>query len=184
MNIEVNDERIEIIQGQAMPLASPAFGHGAMAMVLSHALNPWQGPGGGSRPGGWWLSVEVDVRIGADMFVPDIAGWRIDKMPTAPSSRPVEQPPDWVCEILSPSTAARDISYKQAAYHAAGVGHLWLVSPTDRTLLILERDKRRYSLVDAGGIGSELQAPPFDGLHLVLDDLLVTAGLIKPDARE
>ncbi len=64
------------------------------------------------------------------MYLPDIAGWRLACVSEQPRERPVSIAPDWVCEILSPSTASRDIDHKLHTYHGAHAGHYWVVEPT------------------------------------------------------
>ncbi len=86
-------------------------------------------------PGGWWLVIEPEVELDRhQVLIPDLAGWRRERLPRLPDSRPVRVRPDWVCEVLSPSTERLDRLRKANAYLRAGVPHYWLVSVPGRLL--------------------------------------------------
>ena len=75
---------------------------------------PFQG--GPADPGGWHLAIEPELHFGADVLVPDLAGWRRERMPVFPDAPFFDLAPDWVCEILSPSTRRFDLTEKRALY--------------------------------------------------------------------
>src|SRR5262245_19454608 len=118
----------EIINGELV--TSPRRGppQARAASVLGSALGgPFDRGAGG--PGGWWILYQPELHLQAlgERIVPDLAGWRVERMPELPQTAYFELPPDWICEVLSPSTEARDRTDKLPIYAAARVAHAWLV---------------------------------------------------------
>ena len=103
-----------------------------------------------------------------DVVVPDIAGWRRERMPTIPSVAYFTLAPDWLCEVLSPSTKAIDRRKKLPIYAREGVGHVWLVDPLLQTLEVLRLESERWSLVAAHEADAKVRAEPFDAIELAL----------------
>src|SRR6188508_3036854 len=108
-------ERSEVIAGDVHQKAAPSAEHGDAQGALATLLRSrFHRPGGGRHPGGWWILTEVEIQLEThEVYVPDLAGWRRDRIPQRPTGRPVLLRPDWVCEILSPSTARHDQVTKQ-----------------------------------------------------------------------
>jgi Uma2 family endonuclease len=135
---------------------------------------PYHDDDGFGGPGGWWIFVEVDVRFSPhDIVRPDLSGWLRPRLPE-PDVRPIDVVPDWVCEILSPSTASRDRVDKRRLYAKHGVRYYWLVDPDARTLEALELRDGRW--VDAGTFDDEdghARVPPFDGVELPVPRLFL-----------
>jgi Uma2 family endonuclease len=165
-------ERVELIRGTLVEKAAPAGVHGhaqnGISWRLSHSFH--RRPGG-RWPGGWWFLAEVDVQLGAELFRPDLAGWRRERCPTPPDGRPVQVRPDWVCEILSPSNARFDRVDKLQSYFAAGVPHYWLADPIERILEVYRRTDLAYALVLSAKGGQRVRAEPFDAVELRVDEL-------------
>src|SRR5437762_2790090 len=123
----------EIIDGALVTQPRPASRHALAASVLGVELGaPFHRGRGG--PGGWILLDEPELHLHVDVLVPDLAGWRRERMPAVPDAPAFELAPDWVCEVLSPSTAAIDRAEKMPIYGRERVGHLWLIDPAARTL--------------------------------------------------
>lgn len=123
--------------------------------------------------GRWCFLRAPELRLGRDVLVPDVAGWRRDRLDGVPVP---EQPflslaPDWVCEVLSPSTTALDRTRKLPAYARAGVSHVWLVDPAARTLEVFQRLKRGWLLVDSHAGEAVVRSGPFPSLALELSAL-------------
>jgi Uma2 family endonuclease len=123
----------EIIEGQLHTHPRPAARHARSATVLSAALvgaydQGWSGPGG------WkiFFEPEIHFRRNSEVLVPDIAGWRRERLPEMPEDQRFEVVPDWVCEVLSPSTADTDRELKMRVYARYGVPYAWLVDPRDQ----------------------------------------------------
>ncbi len=128
---------------------------------------------GRNGPGGWHILFEPEVHIGGDIVVPDLAGWRIDGFEDDLTSAYFTTAPDWVCEILSPSTARLDRTKKRARYARSGVSHLWFVDPLARTLVVHELDGESYRIVAAHADEEEVACAPFDAATLPLADYWV-----------
>lgn len=161
----------EIIDGALVLSPRPASPHALAASSLGADLNGafQRGRGG---PGGWWIIDEPELHFAAQVVVPDIAGWRREAMPDYPDVAYFEQAPDWVCEVLSPSTRRHDLTAKRRIYGEAGVRHLWLVDPEARTLEAFERrgsgGDGAWVLLGALAGDEEVRLPPFDAVALDL----------------
>ena len=157
----------EIIGGRLSLHPRPASRHARAASVLGSKIGgPFDFDEAG--PGGWWIVIEPELHLGSDIIVPDLAGWRREKMPVYPDAAYFDIAPNWVCEVLSPSTRGRDLFEKRPAYAAHGVGHLWLVDPVAMTLEIFELGPDGY-VVAGGGEGDDvIDAVPFEAIPLDL----------------
>ena len=123
----------ELIDGVLSLQPRPAMPHALAASVLNMEVGtPFHRGRGG--PGGWWIISEPELHLGRQVLVPDVAGWRRVRMPAYPTGAAVDLAPDWVCEVLSPSTRSRDLIDKRPIYAEHGVAHLWLVDPAARLL--------------------------------------------------
>lgn len=112
---------------------------------------------------GWWIEVEVEVRFGPRLMVPDLCGWRVERVPVLPDENPLTIVPDWCCEVLSPgSTGRSDRLTKLPRYLAAGVTHVWLVDPIDRVVEVYVSRDGAPVRVAAGGDADVVALPPFD----------------------
>ena len=123
------------------------------------------------RAGGWWIIFEPELHLGEDVLVPDLAGWRRERMPDYPDTAYVSLPPDWVCEVLSASTRRLDLQEKRPVYAREGVGHLWLVDPTDRTLEAFELHEGQWLLIASAKDDDPVSIRPFDAITFSLADL-------------
>ena len=119
---------------------------------------------GAEGPGGWWILDEPELHLGKNILVPDVAGWRRERVPEMfeRDGAFFDVAPDWVCEVLSPSTAALDRGRKMALYHQEGVGHAWLVDPRAHTLEVYRRGEPRWNLLARHGSEEVIQAEPFE----------------------
>jgi Uma2 family endonuclease len=161
----------EILFGELHTHPRPAPKHArAYSALTGNLWNPYDEGNGG--PGGWWLIDEPELHLEGDIIVPDLAGWRRERMPQLPESAWFELPPDWVCEILSPSTARTDRALKMPIYAREGVAHLWLVDPDARTLenYLLQEDAH-WLLLQTLKEDDPVQQPPFDAISFSLASL-------------
>ncbi|MGZ3455258.1 MAG: Uma2 family endonuclease, partial [Polyangiales bacterium] len=123
-------------------------------------------------PGGWWILFEPELHfLSGDIVVPDIAGWRLERMPELPTTAYFTLSPDWICEVLSPSTAAEDRADKMPIYADAGVSHAWLIDPLVRTLEVMRLEQGRWFVRAAFRGDSVVRAEPFESIELSLADL-------------
>ena len=123
---------------------------------------------GDSGPGGWWILDEPELHLGANILVPDLAGWRCERMPSLPKTAWFELSPDWICEVLSPGTASVDRSEKLPLYAEQGVSHVWLIDPLVRTLEAFENIEGRWLLLATLKDADLVSLPPFDAVSFDL----------------
>ena len=161
----------ELVAGTLYASPRPAPRHAAATTALGEELGPpfKRGKGG---PGGWWILDEPELHLGADAVVPDLAGWRRERMP----EMPVELAyfivaPDWVAEVQSPSTAALDRGPKLAVYARERVSHVWMIEPVSQTLEVLRLDGETYRIVKVASGADRVRAEPFDAIELDLSIL-------------
>ena len=128
---------------------------------------------GRNGPGGWWILDKPELHLGQDVLVPDLAGWRRETMPTLPKTAWFEQAPDWVAEILSPSTARKDRALKMPKYAEYGVQHCWLIDPDVRTLEAFENRDGLWTLLGVWGEEDAVAVKPFDAVAIELAGLWV-----------
>ena len=111
------------------------------------------------------------------IMVPDLAGWRRERMPDYPDTAYFTLAPDWVCEVLSPSTRKLDLHEKRPLYALAGVGHLWLVDPTDRILEAFELREGEWVLIATAKDDEPVSIRPFDAITFSLAESLALSPL-------
>ena len=171
--VELPDNLIaEIVAGELHASPRPAPRHAVAESALGMLLgSPFHFGRGG--PGGWWILTEPELHLAADVLVPDYAGWRRTRLPSMPEKAYFELAPDWLCEILSPSTVSLDRTRKLAVYAREGVPHVWLVDPLARTLEVLRLESGRWTIVSAHAGGEAVRAEPFGEVELALGDLWV-----------
>jgi Uma2 family endonuclease len=159
----------EILDGELFTSPRPAVPHAHASSVLRGVLDPFDRRGGGpGGSGGWWILFEPELHFGADVLVPDLAGWRRERMPVLHNVAYVELAPDWVCEVVSPSTARIDRVRKVPIYAREGVGHVWLVDPLQQTLEVFRLEGRRWVLMSTHGGAELVRSEPFEALELDL----------------
>lgn len=160
----------EMFDGELYATPRPSSPHSRAASVLGVLLGgPFDvGPGG---PGGWIFLDEPELHFGNDVLVPDLAGWRRDRVPTLPVAAYLTIRPDWVCEVLSASTEALDCGKKLRIYACEGVAHMWLLNPVLRTLEILERTSRALRRTASHEGTASIRAAPFEAIELDLGAL-------------
>ena len=160
----------EIINGTLYTHPRPAMPHARATWVLGGKIgDPFDyGPRG---PGGWWLSSEPELHLDDEIVVPDLAGWRRERMPDYPGTAYVTLAPDWVCEVHSPSTRKVDLQEKRPLYAQAGVRHLWLVDPADRTLEAFELRDGEWVPIATAKNDDPVSIRPFDAITFSLGDL-------------
>ncbi|WP_224248975.1 Uma2 family endonuclease [Hyalangium gracile] len=160
----------ELVGGELYVSPRPASRHALATTVLADELVGPFGRGKGG-PGGWLLLFEPELHLGQDVLVPDLAGWRRERMPEMPDTVGFTLPPDWACEVLSPSTTVLDRGRKMGVYAREGVKHLWLVDPAARMLEVYRLEGGRWLLLGTHVGQVEVRAEPFEALALELGAL-------------
>jgi Uma2 family endonuclease len=161
----------EIVAGELYASPRPAGPHSRVASKLGGKLDgPFDEGDGG--PGGWILLDEPELHLGGDVLVPDLAGWRRERMShVGEDVVAFELAPDWICEVLSPSTGALDRVRKMPAYARERVPHAWLIEPVQRTLEVFALQGEHWKLVGTWEGDVKVRAVPFDAIELDLASL-------------
>jgi Uma2 family endonuclease len=162
----------ELIGGVLYTSPRPSPRHALASLRLGAALDGPFGRGQGG-PGGWTVLIEPELHLaGGDVLVPDLAGWRRERLPVLPDKPAIDVAPEWVCEVLSPSNKSHDRKHKLPKYAASAVPWLWLVDPEERMLEGYQLDGDRWAMV---GVFEEedvaVRAPPFEAVELDLSAL-------------
>ena len=160
----------EIVEGALHLQPRPAIRHAVAGSSLGDELvSPFQKGRGG--PGGCWILDEPELHFGEDILVPDLAGWRRERLPEPPDEAFFTLAPDWVCEVLSPSTRKFDLEEKRPVYAREGVGHLWLVDPSARTLEAFALLDGQWPPAASAKEDEPISFPPFEAVTFPLGAL-------------
>lgn len=157
----------EIVNGRLVTHPRPAPRHA----YASSSLGSWIGGAfgfGGGGPGGWFILDEPELHLAGHVLVPDLAGWRRERLPRLPETAWFECVPDWVCEVLSPSTARDDRAEKLPLYARLGVQHAWLIDPDTRVLEAYEHQAGRWLLAQTCAGEGRVAIPPFEAVEWAL----------------
>ncbi len=159
----------EILDGQVHAQSRPSMPHGLVGSVLgSELVGPFHKGKGG--PGGWWIIHEPEIHFLHDIAVavPDLAGWRREHMPKLPTGHRVEVVPDWICEVLSPSTVSRDREVKLPLYAQYGVQYTWVIDPATRILEVYQLDAGAWIEIGRFTGTDQVAVPPFEAISIDL----------------
>ena len=155
----------EIVDGALIVSPRPGPRHALASSSLGAEIGGPFGRGRGG-PGGWIILDEPELHLGPQVLVPDLAGWRRERMPALPDTAWFTLAPDWVCEVLSPSTAVVDRTRKQDISREQGIRWLWFVDPAGRTIEVLSRAEQHWILTGSFGGGGEMRISPFDAVPI------------------
>lgn len=165
----------ELLAGELLVSPRPSPRHGYAQHGLDNEVTgPFQKGRGG--PGGWLFLCEPELHLGGDALVPDLAGWRRERLPFLSDESSISVAPDWVCEVLSPRTEARDRGAKAKAYAREGVRHYWLCNPLLRTLEIWRLQGELWVVVDVFEGDRPVRAEPFEAAPITLGELWAPEG--------
>jgi Uma2 family endonuclease len=160
--------RHELIDGVLVEKEAASGRHGGAQVRIARRLGPYDRRPGGRWPGGWWFATEVEIQFtDTEVFRPDVAGWRRERMAALPSEAPITLRPDWICEILS-THRRNDLIKKKRAYHRHQVGHYWLLDPVDETLAVHRWHPDGYVEVVFAERHEDVRAEPFEAIALRL----------------
>ena len=167
---------VEVIRGIKLMSPRPAPIHARVSAELCTSLLPVFDDHHRSKkrgriprgPGGWQILPEPELHLRGDVLIPDVAGWRVARLPSLPKTAYIAVAPDWVCEILSPSTQSIDRYTKMPAYAAAGVSNIWLISALTRSLEVFRLGKGSYELIATHTGEARVRVEPFAELRLDL----------------
>ena len=162
----------QLIDGDLYAMPRPSTGHAAVTTTLGMDLgSPFQRGRGG--PGGWWFAFEPELHLGSDVLVPDLAAWRVERLRDRPAtSTPYfTVAPDWVCEVISRSTASLDRVKKKRIYGRERVAFYWLIDPVERTLEAFRLEGDVWVEVGTWEGEERVRVAPFDAVELELSAL-------------
>ncbi|HEY0193639.1 MAG TPA: Uma2 family endonuclease [Kofleriaceae bacterium] len=157
----------EILEpGVLRTMSRPGKRHRRAAVACLDALT---GFNAGLRGKGWWIEVEAEVMFPPErLAVPDLAGWRVERVPDLPDENPLTVLPDWCCEVLSPTTARDDKRLKLPMYAEYNVPWIWLVDPTLRLIEVYQTVNGQPTLYATARGAERMVIPPFD-VEILLD---------------
>jgi Uma2 family endonuclease len=156
----------EILFGSLVTHPRPARRHAAAASRMGGILNPPFGVGGGDLDD-WLVLDEPELHLGPHVVVPDLAGWRKAKLAGGEGAW-FDEVPDWVCEILSPSTQQYDVGPKRRIYATFSVSHLWHIDPVGKSLEVFQHQQTSWLLTHTFVGYEEVSAPPFESIRFSL----------------
>jgi Uma2 family endonuclease len=162
----------EILNGQIYTQPRPSGPHVFAASELGYELlGPFERGRGG--PGGWWIVQEPELHFlhNTEVDVPDLAGWRKDRLPRFPRDHRFTVVPDWVCEILSPGTESKDRMVKMPIYVQYGVPYAWLLDPVAHTLEAYALEGSAWREIGRFAGAAPVSVAPFEAVTIRLDDL-------------
>ena len=161
----------EIVDGELFVSPRPSAKHAVASSRLLSEIDGRFHSGKRGGPGGWWIIMEPELHLNSHVLVPDLAGWRRERMAKVPDSPHFDLVPDWVCEVLSPSNLQLDRVKKVPKYAEVGIKHLWLVDPSARTLEVFRLEKKLWLLIETFANKAKFRAEPFEAIEFHLSDL-------------
>ncbi len=160
----------EIIDGELYVTPRPSRTHSLTASVLGSEIVPpyYTGRGG---PGGWIILIEPEISFGENIIVPDLAGWRKERFPKKEDHNWISVAPDWICEVLSPSTFRKDKIIKMSIYAQYEVPYFWLIDPLAKTLDVLRLESGKWVIAGVYAEDDKVRAEPFQEVEIELSNL-------------
>ena len=160
----------EIIAGQLIVSPRPSVVHARAASILGGTLIGGF-DGGTAGPGRWIILDEPELHLGEHVIVPDVAGWKRERFTPPAKAVSIEIVPDWILEVLSPSTGRTDRMLKMPRYAEFGVSHLWLIDPILKTLEVFKLENKGWRLLAVHGENEIVRAEPFEAMEIKLETL-------------
>ncbi|MEW6267545.1 MAG: Uma2 family endonuclease [Thermodesulfobacteriota bacterium] len=161
----------EIIEGELHAFPRPHSRHSSIEFALGLELGALYRFGRGGGPGGWIFLREPEVMLGENLLVPDVAGWRQERLPSPPKENWISVAPDWVCEIQSPSTFRIDRVRKMPIYAAHGVPYLWLIDPVAKLLETFKLKDGAWMVLGNYAENDKVRVEPFQEVEIDLANL-------------
>lgn len=153
----------ELIDGELYASPRPSIPHADTTSELLSILRSEFGPRGVR---GWHILFEPELHLERNILVPDLAGWRVERVPVMPRDAAISVPPDWVCEVLSHSTARIDRAKKLPIYAQYGVVHAWIVDVDEQYLEVKRLIDGRWSDVAIFTGAEKIRAEPFESIEI------------------
>ncbi len=170
--------KVELIRGMVCMAPAPVPLHQRLVQrVCARVTSAYdRTDGDGSGPGGWVIITEPELHLGErpDKSKPDLAGWRVGRATFSLSDAAITIAPDWICEVLSPSTETYDRGTKAPVFAEHGVEWLWLIDPESRTVEVFRNQAGTFRPARATDTKSA-GLPPFGAASM--DRLFESASL-------
>lgn len=158
--------RHELIDGVLVEKEAASGRHGGAQGRVFRKLEPFDRKPGGRWPGGWWFATEVEILFSqTEVYRPDVAGWRRERLSELPAEVPITVRPDWICEVLS-KNRRNDLVKKKRSYHHHHVDHYWLLDPVDETLAVYRWHEDGSVEILIAERHERVRAEPFDAIEL------------------
>ncbi|MEW6267621.1 MAG: Uma2 family endonuclease [Thermodesulfobacteriota bacterium] len=161
----------QIIEGELQAFPRPHYRHANAVSAVGSELKPPYQFGRGGGPGGWIILIEPEVKLGENLLVPDLAGWKKERLAAPPQENWTTVPPDWVCEILCPNTYRLDRTRKMDIYAEHGVAFLWLVDPLTKILETFKLQDGKWLVLKNYAENDKARAEPFPEVEIDLANL-------------
>lgn len=163
--LKVPDNMVaEVIAGELYTWPRPSGKHARVSSRLGMKIGSAYDLGD-SGPGGWWILDEPELHFREDILVPDIGGWRRERMPEYPEASGCEVAPDWLCEVLSPSTGRIDRGKKLPIYARENVQWAWIIDPAQETIEIKRLEAGRWFDLAVFSGDDTVRAEPFPDIE-------------------
>ena len=165
-----DDKRYELLNGDLMMVPAPNRKHQSILIRLGRELSRFTEEHG---LGELYVAPFDVVLSETDVVQPDllfICRAREHRI----TDENVRGAPDLVIEILSPSTADRDVGYKHELYSRHGVREYWIVDPLAETVAVHRQRNGRLELAGTFGRRDSLGTALLEGLQLDLDDIFAS----------
>lgn len=165
--------RAEIIDGALFMAPAPQNRHQVAQGALFAALRRATRSRDPHEPTPEWMFLQTpELHLGSapDKCNPDLCGWRRHRAPGL-DDYPIVQAPDWLCEVLSPSTESVDRAVKMPAFARHGVAHAWLIDPELRQLEVYALERGALREVARFNAEALVRAAPFESVELALGEL-------------
>lgn len=157
----------EIVEGELFTSPRPRTRHGRAHGALFARIR-MRFDDGESGPSGWWIEAEPELHLVSDVLVPDVAGWRRERVPVFPDTPAWNVTPDWIGEVTSPTTGRLDRIRKLPAYARHGVAHAWIVDPVEQSLEVYRLVEGHWALISTHEGEDAVSAEPFEAIELPL----------------
>ena len=156
----------ELIDGVLYAMTRPRGRHQSVAGRIHADYEPSYDRGRGG-PGGWWILPEPGIELpGAPEISPDVAGWLRERLPELPTDTSIRVVPDWVCEVLSPTTRRHNKLVKAPYYARVGVAWMWLVDIEAMVLTVLRLHEGQWLEVGVYSDETAVRIAPFDAVEV------------------
>ena len=173
----------QIIDGELFVSPRPALPHARTSSSLGAFINAAFDMAL-LGPGGWRIIDEPELHLSGSVLVPDIAGWRLSNWSDDIQTAAVAVTPDWICEVLSPSTEVFDRSRKLLTYARLGVRFAWLVHPVQHMVEVYALNDGAWVLITVEEGNAELCAVPFEAVSIPLERMWLNPPKREPTESE